>query len=60
MNQPGITFFGENLSTTFDNQLLADRNKVDLLLIIGTSLNVNLSGYGEAFISYYLPGCTRQ
>jgi len=38
--QPGITFFGEKLCDSFDNLLYADRDEVDLLLIIGTSLKV--------------------
>jgi len=38
--KPSITFFGEKLSSRFDRKLLADRDKVDLLLVIGTSLNV--------------------
>ena len=38
--QPDITFFGEKLTDEFDRALLADREEVDLLLVIGTSLNV--------------------
>jgi NAD-dependent SIR2 family protein deacetylase len=38
--QPDITFFGEKLTDEFDHALLADREAVDLLLVIGTSLNV--------------------
>lgn len=38
--QPCITFFGETLCDSFDKQLYADRDEVDLLLIIGTSLKV--------------------
>lgn len=38
--QPDITFFGEKLTDNFDQALLEDREKVDLLLVIGTSLNV--------------------
>lgn len=38
--QPDITFFGEKLTDDFDDKLLEDREKVDLLLVIGTSLKV--------------------
>lgn len=38
--KPCITFFGEALSDEFDKSLLADRGQVDLLIIIGTSLQV--------------------
>ncbi|KAF8552715.1 DHS-like NAD/FAD-binding domain-containing protein [Imleria badia] len=39
--QPDITFFGEKLTDDFDQALLDDRDKVDLLLVIGTSLKVS-------------------
>ncbi|KAF8972683.1 DHS-like NAD/FAD-binding domain-containing protein [Flammula alnicola] len=39
--KPDITFFGEKLTDEFDNSLAEDRFKVDLLLIIGTSLKVS-------------------
>ena len=38
--QPDITFFGEKLDDVFDRSLAEDREKVDLLLVIGTSLKV--------------------
>ncbi|KAI0731379.1 SIR2-domain-containing protein [Earliella scabrosa] len=38
--KPDITFFGEKLDDVFDRSLLEDREKVDLLIIIGTSLKV--------------------
>lgn len=39
--QPDITFFGEDLPKTFHDRLVEhDRNLVDLVLIIGTSLKV--------------------
>jgi NAD-dependent SIR2 family protein deacetylase len=38
--QPDITFFGEKLTDDFDRSLEADRESVDLLLVIGTSLKV--------------------
>ncbi|KAL1742129.1 DHS-like NAD/FAD-binding domain-containing protein [Schizophyllum fasciatum] len=39
--KPDITFFGEKLTDDFDNALKEDREKVDLLIIIGTSLKVS-------------------
>ncbi|KAG6333569.1 hypothetical protein ID866_5518 [Astraeus odoratus] len=39
--QPDITFFGEKLNDEFDRALLKDRDRVDLLLVIGTSLKVS-------------------
>ncbi|SPO22740.1 related to HST1 - silencing protein [Ustilago trichophora] len=38
--KPDITFFGEKLSDAFDHALLADREEVDLLIVMGTSLKV--------------------
>lgn len=38
--KPDITFFGEKLSDAFDHALLADREQVDLLIVMGTSLKV--------------------
>ncbi|KAJ3850632.1 SIR2-domain-containing protein [Lentinula lateritia] len=38
--KPDITFFGEKLTVDFDRSLEADRDNVDLLLVIGTSLKV--------------------
>ena len=38
--QPDITFFGQALDSQFDQCLYADREEVDLLVIIGTSLKV--------------------
>ncbi|KAF8629053.1 hypothetical protein AX15_003553 [Amanita polypyramis BW_CC] len=38
--KPDITFFGEKLTDEFDHSLEADRERVDLLLVIGTSLKV--------------------
>lgn len=38
--QPDITFFGQALDSKFDECLFKDREKVDLLVIIGTSLKV--------------------
>ncbi|KAL6304547.1 SIR2-domain-containing protein [Sparassis latifolia] len=39
--KPDITFFGEKLSDVFDRSLLEDRQKLDLLIVIGTSLKVS-------------------
>ncbi|TCD71785.1 NAD-dependent histone deacetylase sir2 [Steccherinum ochraceum] len=39
--KPDITFFGEKLSDKFDEALADDRPRVDLLLVIGTSLKVS-------------------
>ncbi|KAF8998517.1 DHS-like NAD/FAD-binding domain-containing protein [Cyathus striatus] len=39
--KPDITFFGEKLTDEFDHSLAEDRDKVDLLLVIGTSLKVS-------------------
>ncbi|KAJ2156607.1 NAD-dependent histone deacetylase sir2 [Coemansia sp. RSA 552] len=38
--KPDITFFGEKLPDQFDQALLADREKTDLLLVMGSSLKV--------------------
>lgn len=40
ITQPDITFFGQALDSKFDECLFKDREKVDLLVIIGTSLKV--------------------
>ena len=41
IHQPDITFFGEKLDDQFDRALAEDRDEVDLLIIIGTSLRVS-------------------
>ena len=38
--KPDITFFGQALDDAFDRCLLLDREKVDLLIVVGTSLQV--------------------
>lgn len=38
--KPDITFFGEKLPDAFDWCVFADRDKVDLILVMGTSLKV--------------------
>ncbi|GAA6025428.1 hypothetical protein JCM8202_005295 [Rhodotorula sphaerocarpa] len=39
--KPDIVFFGEALSDEFDRHLLADRELVDLVIVMGTSLRVS-------------------
>ncbi|KAG1738844.1 DHS-like NAD/FAD-binding domain-containing protein [Suillus paluster] len=39
--KPDITFFGEKLADGFEHALEDDRDKVDLLIVIGTSLKVS-------------------
>ncbi|KAI0311361.1 DHS-like NAD/FAD-binding domain-containing protein [Amylostereum chailletii] len=39
--KPDITFFGEKLTDNFEKALAADRERVDLILVIGTSLKVS-------------------
>ncbi|KAG6811680.1 hypothetical protein H0H92_006335 [Tricholoma furcatifolium] len=46
--QPDITFFGEKLTDEFDKSLEADRELVDLLLVIGNSPSSQWRGYGYA------------
>ena len=38
--KPGVTFFGEALQDNVNKSLESDRNKVDALIVIGTSLSV--------------------
>ena len=38
--KPGVTFFGEALNDTVSKSLEADRDKVDALIVMGTSLSV--------------------
>jgi NAD-dependent SIR2 family protein deacetylase len=38
--KPGVTFFGEALHDNVRKCLEADRDKVDALIVIGTSLSV--------------------
>ncbi|KAG2125059.1 DHS-like NAD/FAD-binding domain-containing protein [Suillus clintonianus] len=39
--KPDITFFGEKLADDFEHALEDDRDKIDLLIVIGTSLKVS-------------------
>ena len=39
--KPSITFFGESLPDAFDRAFDEDRNKVDLLIVMGSSLKVS-------------------
>lgn len=38
--KPDIVFFGESLPKSFHNQIQEDKNKADLLIVIGSSLKV--------------------
>ncbi|WFD33591.1 NAD-dependent histone deacetylase sir2 [Malassezia cuniculi] len=38
--KPDITFFGEKLPDAFDRAVFADREQVDLIIVMGTSLKV--------------------
>jgi NAD-dependent SIR2 family protein deacetylase len=38
--KPGVTFFGEALHNTVKQKLQWDRDRVDALIVIGTSLSV--------------------
>lgn len=38
--KPDIVFFGEDLSDEFHNSMTIDKNKCDLLIVIGSSLKV--------------------
>ena len=38
--KPDIVFFGESLSEEFHKQMAEDKNKCDLLIVIGSSLKV--------------------
>jgi NAD-dependent SIR2 family protein deacetylase len=53
-DQPDITFFGQALDFKFDVSLSEDREKVDLLVIIGTSLNVAPVSEVGSESSFYL------
>jgi NAD+-dependent protein deacetylase sirtuin 1 len=39
--KPGITFFGEKIQSNITSSLTLDQNKADLLLVLGTSLQVS-------------------
>ena len=43
--KPGVTFFGETIPKAFDRCLAKDVPKVDLVVVIGTSLKVGGSVY---------------
>jgi NAD-dependent SIR2 family protein deacetylase len=38
--KPSITFFGEKLPNSFEKAMIGDCEKVDMIIIIGTSLKV--------------------
>ncbi|KAG5638568.1 hypothetical protein H0H81_011914 [Sphagnurus paluster] len=54
--KPDITFFGEKLTDEFDQSLAEDREHVDLLLIIGTSLKIVLLGNADEIVQYLCAG----
>lgn len=54
--KPGVTFFGEALDDKVRRYLEADRNKVDALIVMGTSLSV--APISKA-ISYFPPDIPR-
>jgi hypothetical protein len=61
--KPDITFFGQALDDAFDKCLMEDRNEVDLLIVIGTSLQVGSTMPRHfiptgAALSYRFSGCT--
>lgn len=47
--QPNITFFGEKLTDKFDKLLRLDRECVDLLIVMGTSLKVSYIGFSLTY-----------
>lgn len=53
--QPDITFFGQALDSEFDECLFKDREEVDLLVVIGTSLKVAPVSevLSELFVFFY-------
>ncbi|OBZ74073.1 NAD-dependent protein deacetylase hst1 [Grifola frondosa] len=53
--KPDITFFGEKLDDVFDRSLLADRQVVDLLIVIGTSLKVSPVSETLAYLPHSVP-----
>jgi NAD-dependent SIR2 family protein deacetylase len=53
--KPDIVFFGESLPQTFDQSILADRGICDLVVVMGTSLQVHpVAGILE-LIPYEIP-----
>ncbi|KZP30481.1 DHS-like NAD/FAD-binding domain-containing protein [Athelia psychrophila] len=55
LHLPDITFFGEKLTDSFEKALTEDREKVDLLLVIGTSLNVAPVADVVSYIPHSVP-----
>lgn len=53
--KPDIVFFGENLPDKFDQQILLDRDEVDLMIIIGSSLKVAPVSDLVGFIPHSVP-----
>ncbi len=50
--KPDITFFGEKLHDSISRSLECDRGKVDLLLVMGTSLKVAPVSHILNFVSF--------
>src|SRR5690606_13242473 len=56
--KPDIVFFGEKLSDDFDQAVIADRDQVDLLVAIGSSLQVHpVAGILSTSLSTWLCAC---
>lgn len=53
--KPDITFFGEKLTDDFDRALEEDRERVDLVLIIGTSLKVSPVAEAPGYLPHSVP-----
>ncbi|KAJ1722381.1 NAD-dependent histone deacetylase sir2 [Coemansia erecta] len=53
--KPDITFFGEKLPDQFDEALLRDREAVDLLLVMGSSLKVAPVSEIMGFLPHSVP-----
>ncbi|KXJ89715.1 DHS-like NAD/FAD-binding domain-containing protein [Microdochium bolleyi] len=53
--KPDITFFGEALPDEFANRLAEDRNLVDLVIVIGTSLKVAPVSEVASFLPAHVP-----
>ncbi|KAI8821458.1 DHS-like NAD/FAD-binding domain-containing protein [Fimicolochytrium jonesii] len=53
--KPGITFFGEMLPDEFDRLFAQDREKVDLLIVMGSSLKVSPVADVKDKIPHHVP-----
>jgi NAD-dependent histone deacetylase SIR2 len=55
-SQPDITFFGEGLSDEFHERLVNhDKERVDLVIVMGTSLKVAPVGEVPGFLPAHVP-----